>query len=67
MALDGGRKVNTPREVEEAKFKLCMKDKTGIGNKGHEGLGLRKSQIYYNASDKEQRHMIVKDSNHFVV
>ena len=61
MALDGGRKVNTPREVEEAKFKLRMKDMTGIGNKGHEGLGLRKSQFYYNASDKEKRDMIVKE------
>ena len=61
IIIDGGRKVNTPKEVEEAEYKLRMKDMTGRGNIGHEGLGLRKTQYYHKSSEKEQRDMVVKE------
>ena len=61
IIIDGGRKANTPKEVEEAKSKLRMKDMIGRGNVGHEGLGLRKTQYYHKSSEKEQRDMIVKE------
>ena len=61
IIIDGGRKVNTPKEVEEAECKLRMKDMTGRGNIGHEGLGLRKTQYYHKSSEKEQRDMVVKE------
>ena len=61
IIIDGGRKANTPKEVEEAKAKLRMKDMTGPGNKGHEGLGLRHMQYYHKSNEKEQRDMIIKE------
>merc|ERR1711923_439072 len=61
IIIDGGRKVSTPKEVEEAEGKLRMKDMTGRGNIGHEGLGLRKTQYYHKSSEKEQRDMIVNE------
>ena len=47
--------------MEEAEYKLRMKDMTGRGNIGHEGLGLRKTQYYHKSSEKEQRDMVVKE------
>ena len=38
-----------------------MKDMTGPGNKGHEGLGLRHMQYYHKSNEKEQRDMIIKE------
>ena len=61
IVVDGGFKANTPQEVEEATSNLRMKDITGTGNVGLEGLGMRKSQYFYKASGKEQRDMIVKE------
>ena len=61
ILVDGGRKADTPKEVEEAKSKLRHKDITGTGNKGLEGLGMRKSQYFCKATKKEQRNMIVKE------
>merc|ERR1711923_205960 len=58
IIIDGGRKVSTPKEVEEAEGKLRMKDMTGRGNIGHEGLGLRKTQYYHNSSEKEERRRV---------
>ena len=37
-----------------------MKDMTGRGNIGHEGLGLRKTQYYHKSSEKEQKHIIMR-------
>ena len=61
LTVDGGRNANTPKAVEEAKANLRMKDITGTGNKGLEGLGLRRSQYFYKANTKEKREMIVKE------
>ena len=61
IVVDGGWKTDTFKEVEEAKSKLRLKDITGTGNKGLEGLGMRKTQYFYKATSKEQRNMIVKE------
>ena len=61
IVVDGGWKTDTSKDVEEAKSKLRLKDITGTGNKGHEGLGMRKTQFFYKATSKEQRNMIVKE------
>ena len=61
LAVDGGQNANTPKAVEDAKSNLRMKDITGTGNKGLEGLGLRRSQYFCKANIKEKREMIVKE------
>ena len=61
IVVDGGFEANTLQEVEEAKGNLRMKDVTGRGNVGLEGLGMKKSQYFYKASGKEQRDMIVNE------
>ena len=40
IKVDGGRKANTPADVEDAKSKLRMREIAGIANRGREGLGL---------------------------
>ena len=60
IVVDGGRKANTPAEVNEAKSRLRMHELVGIPNKGKEGLGMRKRQYYSTASKKTRRDMIVK-------
>ena len=59
IKVDGGRKANTPADVEEAKSKLRMKEITGIGNKGREGLGLNPRQYYSSCSKEGKRSMIM--------
>ena len=60
IVVDGGRKANTPAEVNEAKSRLRMHELVGIPNKGKEGLGMRKREYYSTASKKTRRDMIVK-------
>ena len=60
IVVDGGRKANTPAEVNEAKSRLRVHELVGVPNKGKEGLGMRKRQYYSTASKKTQRDMIVK-------
>lgn len=57
--VDGGRKANTPAEVQDAKSRLQMKDITGIANRGREGLGMRRRQYYSTSSKIERRGMVV--------
>ena len=38
IKVDGGRKANTKREVDEARSRLRMRDIAGIANKGREGV-----------------------------
>ena len=61
IVVDGGRKANTAKDVEEARSNLRIRDITGTGNIGLEGLGMRKSQYFYKSDKKEQRDMIVKE------
>ena len=60
IAVDGGRKVDTPSEIMEAKSRLQMKEITGIPNKGREGLGMQKRKYYSSSSSKVKRDMIVQ-------
>ena len=50
--VDGGRKADTPAEVEQAKSSLHMQEIIGIPNKGREGLGMR-GRKYYSKSTKK--------------
>ena len=59
--VDGGTKADTPKEVEEAKSKLRMKEITGIANQGNEGLGWRKRQYYSSSNKTDRRDMVVKE------
>ena len=61
ISVDGGKKVDTPSEICEAKSRLRMKDIVGIPNVGKEGLGLRKRRYYYNSSKKDKRDLVVKE------
>ena len=47
------------KEVEEAKFRLKMRDIVRIPNKGREGLGITERKYYKNSKKKERRDMIV--------
>ena len=60
IVVDGGRKANTPAEVNEAKSRLRVHELVGVPNKGKEGLGMKKRQYYSTSSKKERRDMIVK-------
>ena len=45
--VDGGRKANTAKEIDDAKSRLRMRDIgycIGVPNRGREGLGLTKTQ-----------------------
>ena len=57
--VDGGRKADTPKNVQEAKSKLRMEEITGIPNKGREGLGMRPKRYYSSSTKKERRAIIV--------
>ena len=59
IKVDGGRKANTPAEVQDAKSRLQMKEITGIANRGREGLGMRRRQYYSTSSKIERRDMVV--------
>ena len=59
IEVDAGRKVNTGKEIVEAKSRLRMQEVTGIPNRGREGLGMRKMQFYSKSSSKDRRDMIV--------
>ena len=61
IKVDGGRKANTPGEVEDAKSRLRLKEIAGIANVGREGLGLKHRQYYSSCSKKEKRAMIVEE------
>ena len=61
ISVDGGKKVDTPSEICEAKSRLRMKDIVGIPNVGKEGLGLRKRRYYYNSSKQDKRDLVVKE------
>ena len=61
IEVDGGTKVNTRRELDEAEFKLRIRDIVGIPNVGREGLGLRKRQYYKESNKKERRDLMVKE------
>ena len=61
IEVDGGTKADTPKEVEEAKSRLRMKEITGIANQGNEGLGWRKRQYYSSSNKKAKRDMVVKE------
>ena len=59
VKVDGGRKADTPKSVNEAKSKLRIQEITGIANRGREGLGLNPKKYYSTSSKKEKRTMIV--------
>ena len=61
ISVDGGKKVDTPSEICEAKSRLRMKDIVGIPNLGKEGLGLRKRRYYNNSNKKDKRDLVVKE------
>ena len=61
IKVDGGRKANTKREVDEARSRLRMRDIAGIANKGREGLGLSKRQYYCKSSKRDQRTMVTEE------
>ena len=61
IEVDGRTKADTPKEVEEAKSRLRMKEITGIANQGNEGLGWRKRQYYSSSNKKAKRDMVVKE------
>ena len=52
IVVDGGRKANTPADVEDARSRLRMRDIVGVPNRGREGLGLNKAQYYYSSKRK---------------
>ena len=58
--LDGGRKADTPRSVNDAKSRLKMVEITGIPNKGKEGLGLNPRKYYSSSGKKERRTMVIE-------
>ncbi len=60
IKVDGGRKLNTPLEVEDAKSRLKMQEIIGIPNIGREGLGTRSTMLYSKCSSKSKRDLIVK-------
>ena len=60
ILVDKGRKLNTPREINEAKERLQMQEITGIPNRGKEGLGFYKRKYYSTCSQKDQRNLIVE-------
>ena len=60
IKVDGGRKANTPADVEDAKSRLKMKEITGVANTGREGPGLNPRQYYSSSSKKEKRAMVVE-------
>ena len=58
IVVDGGRKANTTKEIEDARSRLIMRDIVGVPNRGREGLGLTKAQYYQTSTIKEQRKMV---------
>ena len=58
IKVDGGRKANTPAEVENARSRLKLKEIAGIANVGREGLGLNHRQYYSSSSKKDRRAML---------
>ena len=59
--VDGGRKANTQKGIQEAKVKLETEEIVGIPNKGREGLGLNPKRYWSKTqSMKERRTMIVE-------
>ena len=58
IMVDGGRKANTAREIDDAKSRLRMQDIVGVPNRGREGLGLTKAQYYQSSTKREQRKLI---------
>ena len=61
ISVDGGRKANTPGEVNQAKTRLKMQEIIGIPNKGREGLGMRGRQYYSKSSKKGKRDLVVQE------
>ena len=61
ISVDGGRKADTPGEIDEAKSRLRMKDIVGIPNIGREGLGWRKRMYYKNSNKKDKRDLVVRE------
>ena len=59
--VDGGRKTNTPAEVNQAKTRLKMQEIIGIPNKGREGLGMRGRQYYSKSIKKGKRDLVVQE------
>ena len=57
IQVDAGRKANTKQEIEDARFRLKMRDIAGIANKGREGLGLSKRQYYCRSSQRNKRKL----------
>ena len=58
IMIDGGRKANTAKEIDDAKSRLKMRDIVGVPNRGREGLGLTKAQYYQSSTKREQRKMV---------
>ena len=58
--MDGGRKADTEKSVEQAKEKLKEEQVAGIPNRGREGLGLKPRKYFEDSSKKERRKMIVE-------
>ena len=44
--LDGGRKANRAKEIDDAKSRLRMRDIVGMPNRGKVSLGFTKAQCY---------------------
>ncbi|RUS76269.1 hypothetical protein EGW08_015962 [Elysia chlorotica] len=61
ISVDGGRKANTPAEIEDARSRLRLREIAGIANVGREGLGLNHRQYYTSSSSKEKRSMLVAE------
>ena len=55
--VDGGRRGDTPTEVEQAKSSLHMQEIIGIPNKGREGLGMRGRKYYSKSTKKGKRDL----------
>ena len=60
LKIDGGRKADTPKSVDEARSRLHMQEITGIPNVGREGLGLNPRKYYSSSSKEERRTMVVE-------
>ena len=60
IQVDGGRKADTEKSVEQAKEKLKEEQVAGIPNRGREGLGLKPRKYFEDSSKKERRKMIVE-------
>ena len=56
--VDGVRKANTAKKIDDAKSRLRMRDIVGVPNRGRGNLGLTKAQYYQSSTKREQRKMV---------